>query len=176
MRHQRQRLRTERIQARWCLAALLILGLLVGCDTSPASSSSAGAELSPSVILTNGGCTYAGPQSIAAEGGRLTIPVSNDSDFVAVATLLKVGSAFAEVEADVNEYNDAVSVGEPAELTLDPGVSSEAEVEVDPAGVGELASDVTPDTYAILCVGAPADSESEGLDEAFLFGPLEVTE
>ena len=96
--------------------------------------------------------------------------------FVAVVSLLRVGSAFDAVLADVDEYNDAESVGEPFELTVDPNVTQEAQVEVDPAGEDELASDVVPDTYAVLCLGTSADGESEGLDEAFLFGPLDVTE
>ena len=114
--------------------------------------------------------------TLTAEGGSLTIPVANDSEFVAVVTLLRVGSAFDSVAADVDEYNDAESVGEPFEPTADPGVTQEAQVEVDPAGEGELASDVVADTYAVLCAGAAPDSDSEGLDEAFLFGPLDVTE
>ena len=162
--------------ARWSLASLLTLGLLVGCDSTAPPSSSAEAQLGPSVTLTNGGCTYAGQMSLTAEGGSLSIPVLNDSDFVAVVTLLRVGSSFDAVAADVNEYNDAESVGEPFELTPDPGVTSEAEVQVDPAGAGELESEVAADTYAVLCLGAPVDTDSEGLDEAFLFGPLDVAE
>ena len=160
------------------LTSLLTLGLLVGCDSTAPSSSSAEAPLGPSVTLTNGGCTYGGADEHSPSRARsLTIPVLNDSDFVAVVTLLRVGSSFDAVAADVNEYNDAESVGEPFELTLDPAVTSEAEVEVDPAGADELASRTwLADTYAVLCLGTPADTDSEGLDEAFLFGPVEITE
>ena len=162
--------------AGWGLGAVLMLGLLVGCDSTAQSSSSAPAELGPTVMLTSGGCTYAGSMTLTAEGGSLTIPVANDSEFVAVVSLLRVGSAFDSVASDVDEYNDAESVGEPFELTPDPGVTQEAQVEVDPSGAGELAADVVADTYAVLCAGAAVDSDSEGLDEAFLFGPLDVTE
>jgi hypothetical protein len=162
--------------ARWILGAVLTLGLLVGCDSTAQSSASTPAELGPTVTLTSGGCTYAGSMALTAEGGSLTIPVANDSEFVAVVSLLRVGSAFDSVASDVDEYNDAESVGEPFELTPDPGVTQEAQVEVDPSGEGELAADVVADTYAVLCAGAAADSDSEGLDEAFLFGPLDVTE
>ena len=162
--------------AGWGLGAVLALGFLVGCDSTAQSSSSTPAELGPTVTLTSGGCTYAGSMTVTAEGGSLTIPVANDSEFVAVVSLLRVGSAFDSVASDVDEYNDAESVGEPFELTPDPGVTQEAQVEVDPSGEGELAADVVADTYAVLCVGAAPDSDSEGLDEAFLFGPLDVTE
>jgi hypothetical protein len=162
--------------ARWSLGAVLTLGLLVGCESTAQSSSSPPAELGPTVTLTSGGCTYAGPMALTAEGGSLTIPVANDSEFDAVVTLLRVGSAFDSVAADVDEYNDAESIGEPFEPTADPSVTQEAQVEVDPSGEGELAFDAVADTYAILCTGAAPDSDSEGLDEAFLFGPLEVTE
>ncbi len=161
--------------ARLCLGTLLALGM-VGCASTTTSSSSAAAQLGPSITLTNGGCTYAGSTSLTAEDAGIAIPVTNDSDFIAVVTLLRVGSAFDTVAADVDEYNDAESVGEPFELTLEPGVTAETEVRVDPAGVGELASDVSADTYAVMCLGAPSDNESEGLDEAFLFGPLDITE
>ncbi|HEY6609481.1 MAG TPA: hypothetical protein VI277_09825 [Candidatus Limnocylindria bacterium] len=157
------------------LGAVLTLGLLMGCDSTATSSSSV-FELGPSVILTDGGCTYAGATSLSAEEGSLSIPVSNDSGYIAVVSLLKVGTRFNSVQADVDEYNDAESVGEPYELTPDPGVTQEAQVEVDPAGEEELVSDVVTDTYAVLCLGASSDGESEGLDEAFLFGPLDVTE
>jgi hypothetical protein len=102
--------------------------------------------------------------------------VANDSDFVAVVSLLKVGSAFDSVLAEVDDYNDAESVGEPFALTANPEVTQEAEVRVDPSGEGELTADVTSDTYAVLCLGEPAEGATEGLDEAFLFGPLDVTE
>jgi hypothetical protein len=161
---------------RWGLGAVLALGLLVGCDSPATSSTSAQAELGPTVTLTSGGCTYAGPTTLSPESGSLAIPVANDSEFVAVVSLLRVGSSFDSVTADVDEYNDAESVGEPFELTADPAVTQVTQVEVDPSGEGELASDVDPDTYAVLCLGAASDSESEGLDEAFIFGPLDVTE
>ena len=162
--------------ARGRVLTLLVLGLLVACNSAATSSSSAEAPLGPTVTLTNGGCTYGGPPTLSVGSEGLTIPVLNDSDFVAVVTLLRVGSSFDAVAADVNEYNDAESAGEPFELTLDPAVTSEAEVEVDPAGADELAADVAPDTYAVLCLGTPADTDSEGLDEAFLFGPVEITD
>ena len=175
--HERARAMTRRTHsARWALGAVLTLGLLVGCESTAQPSSSAPAELGPTIMLTSGGCTYAGTMSLTAEGGSLTIPVANDSEFVAVVTLLKVGSAFDSVASDVDEYNDAESVGEPFEPTADAGVTQAAQVEVDPSGEGELASDVVADTYAVLCTGAAPHSDSEGLDEAFLFGPLDVTE
>jgi hypothetical protein len=159
------------------LGAVLILGLLVACESTASSSSSTTAEhLGASVALTNDGCTHAGPLTLTAEDGQLTIPVANDSDFVAVVSLLKVGSAFDSVAAEVDDYNDAESVGEPFELTANPDVTQAAEVRVDPSGEGELSADVTSDTYAVLCLGAPAEGATEGLDEAFLFGPLDVTE
>jgi hypothetical protein len=161
---------------RWRLGAVLALGLLVGCDSTATSSTSPQAELGPTVTLTEGGCTYAGQTSLSPEGGHLTIPVANDSEFVAVVSLLRVGSSFDSLAADVDEYNDAESVGEPFELTADADVTEEANVEVDRSGEGELAADVVTDTYAVLCLGSAPDSDSEGLDEAFLFGPLDVTE
>ena len=165
------------LAAHWGFGALLLLGLLVACDSTASSSSSATTEhLGTSVLLTNDGCTHSGPLSLTAEGGRVTIPVANDSDFIAVVSLLKVGSAFDSVTAEVDDYNDAESVGEPFELTANPDVTQAAEVRVDPAGEGELSADVDADTYAILCLGAAADSGSEGLNEAFLFGPIDVTE
>ena len=167
---------TRNHAGRWGLGAVLTLGLLVACDSVATSSSNAQAELGPTVTLTEGGCTYSGSTTLAAEDGRLTIPVANDSDFVAVVSLLRVGTAFDAVLAGVDEYNDAESVGEAFELTPDPGVTEEAEVRVDPSGEGELASDVETDTYAVLCLAAPADSDSEGLDEASLFGPLDVSD
>jgi hypothetical protein len=174
--HRRRTLRWPDRTPRWWLGATLMLGFLVGCDSQATSSSSVTAQLGPSVLLGNGGCTYAGPASLTIEGGRLTIPVRNESDFVAAVSLLKVGSAFDSVEADVDEYNDAESAGEAFELTPDPGVTVQTDVEVDPSGERELVSDVVPDTYAVLCLGLPSDDQSEGLDEAYLFGPLEVTE
>jgi hypothetical protein len=159
------------------VGAVLILGLLVACDSTASSSSSTTTEhLGASVALTNDGCTHSGPASLSAEGGQLTIPVANDSDFVAVVSLLQVGSAFDSVAAEVDDYNDAESVGEPFELTANPDVTQAAEVQVDPSGEGELSADVVSDTYAILCLGTAADGGSEGLDEAFLFGPIDVTE
>jgi len=155
----------------------MLLGLLVACDSTASSSSSASTEhLGASVALTNDGCTHSGPLSLTAEGGQLTIPVANDSDFVADVSLLRVGSAFDSVAAEVDDYNDAESVGEPFELTANPDVTQAAEVQVDPSGEGELSADVVADTYAILCLGTAADGGSEGLDEAFLFGPIDVTE
>jgi hypothetical protein len=154
-----------------------MFGLLVACDSTASSSSSATTEhLGASVALTNDGCTHSGPTSLSAENGQLTIPVANDSDFVAVVSLLKVGSAFDSVAAEVDDYNDAESVGEPFELTANPDVTQAAEVRVDPSGEGELTADVTSDTYALLCLGEPAEGATEGLDEAFLFGPLDVSE
>jgi hypothetical protein len=165
------------LAAHWGFGAVMLLGLLVACDSTASSSSSLIIdELGASVALTNDGCTHSGPLSLTAEGGQLTIPVANDSDFIAVVSLLKVGSAFDSVSAEVDDYNDAESVGEPFELTANPDVTQVAEVRVDPAGLGELSADVDADTYAILCLGAAADSGSDGLDEAFLFGPLAVTE
>ena len=161
---------------RWGLGAVLTLGLLAACDSTASSGASNAEELGTSVLLTNDGCTHAGPTSLASEGGQLTIPVANDSDFVAVVSLLNVGSAFDSVAAEVDDYNDAESVGEAFELTNNPDVTQVAEVQVDPSGEGELASDVDAGTYAILCLGTPADGGSEGLNEAFLFGPLDVTE
>ena len=156
---------------------VLILGLLVACDSTASSSSSVITdELGARVALTNDGCTHSGPLSMTAEGGQLTIPVANDSDFIAVVSLLKVGSAFDSVAAEVDDYNDAESVGEPFELTSNPDVTQAAEVRVDPSGEGELSADVTSDTYAVLCLGEPAEGATEGLDEAFLFGPIDVTE
>ncbi len=155
--------------ASWGLGAILTLGLLGGCGSSATPSSSSAAELGPTVTLTSSACTYSGSTSVTAEDGSLAIPVSNDSEFPAVVSLLRVGSAFEAVESDVDSYNDAESVGEPFELTPDPGVTEEAQVQVDPSGASELASDVEPDTYAVLCT-------ADGLDEAFLFGPVEVTE
>lgn len=156
---------------------MLMLGLLVACESTASSSSSTTTEhLGVSVALTNDGCTHSGPTTLSAQGGQLTIPVANDSDFVAVVSLLKVGSSFDSVLAEVDDYNDAESVGEPFELTANPDVTQAAEVRVDPSGEGELTADVTSDTYAILCLGAAADGGSEGLDEAFLFGPLDVTD
>ena len=163
--------------AHWGLVPVLMLGLLVACDSTASSSSSEPTEhLGTSIALTNDGCTHAGPLSLTAEGGQLTIPVANDSDFIAVVSLLKVGSAFDSVAAEVDDYNDAESVGEPFELTANPDVTQAAEVRVDPAGEDELSADVDSDTYAILCLGAAADGGSEGLNEAFLFGPIDVTE
>jgi hypothetical protein len=165
------------LAVQWGIGAVLMFGLLVACDSTASSSSSASTEhLGASVALTNDGCTHAGPTTLSAEGGQLTIPVANDSDFVAVVSLLKVGSAFDSVLAEVDDYNDAESVGEPFALTSNAEVTQEAEVRVDPSGEGELTADVTSDTYAVLCLGAAADGGSEGLDEAFLFGPLDVTE
>ena len=165
------------LAAQWGIGAVLMFGLLVACDSTASSSSSASTEhLGASVALTNDGCTHAGPTTLSAEGGQLTIPVANDSDFVAVVSLLKVGSAFDSVAAEVDEYNDAESVGEPFELTANPDVTQAAEVRVDPSGEGELTADVTSDTYAVLCTGEPAEGATEGPDEAFLFGPLDVTE
>ena len=165
------------LAAHWGICAVLLLALLVACDSTASSSSNATTEhLGASVLLTNDGCTHSGPLSLTAEDGQLTIPVANDSDFIAVVSLLKVGSAFDSVAAEVDDYNDAESVGEPFELTANPDVTQAAEVRVDPAGEGELSADVDADTYAILCLGAAADSGSDGLDEAFLFGPLAVTE
>jgi hypothetical protein len=165
------------LAAQWGIGAVLILGLLVACDSTASSSSSATTEhLGASVALTNDGCTHSGPASLSAENGQLTIPVANDSDFVAVVSLLKVGTAFDSVAAEVDDYNDAESVGEPFELTSNPDVTQEAEVRVDPSGEGELTADVTANTYAVLCLGEPAEGATEGLNEAFLFGPLDVTE
>ena len=165
------------LATQWGIGAVLMFGLLVACDSTASSSSSATTEhLGASVALTNDGCTHAGPTTLSAEDGQLTIPVANDSDFVAVVSLLKVGSAFDSVAAEVDDYNDAESVGEPFELTANPDVTQEAEVRVDPSGEGELTADVTSDTYAVLCLGEPAEGATEGLDEAFLFGPLDVTE
>jgi len=165
------------LAAQWGIGAVLMFGLLAACDSTASSSSSASAEhLGASVALTNNGCTHAGPTTLTAEGGQLTIPVANDSDFVAVVSLLKVGSAFDSVLAEVDDYNDAESVGEPFELTANPDVTQAAEVRVDPSGEGELSADVTSDTYAVLCLGEPAEGATEGLDGAFLFGPLDVTE
>jgi hypothetical protein len=162
--------------ARWSIGALLAIALLAGCDSTASSSAGAPEELGSSVLLTNDGCTHSGPPTLSAEGGQLTIPVANDSDYVAVVSLLQVGSAFDSVAAEVDDYNDAESVGEPFELTANPDVTQAAEVQVDPSGEGDLSADVVPDTYAILCLGTAADGGSEGLDEAFLFGPLDVTE
>ena len=165
------------LAAQWGIGAALMFGLLVACDSTAQSSSSATTErLGASVALTNDGCTHAGPTTLTAEDGQLTIPVANDSDFVAVVSLLKVGSAFDSVAAEVDDYNDAEFVGEPFELTANPDVTQAAEVRVDPSGEGELSADVTTDAYAVLCLGEPADGATEGLDEAFLFGPLDVTE
>ena len=161
----------------WGMGAVLMFGVLVACDSTASSSSSTTTEhLGATVALTNDGCTHSGPESLSAENGQLTIPVANDSDFVAVVSLLKVGSAFDSVAAEVDDYNDAESVGEPFELTANPDVTQAAEVRVDPSGEGELTADVTSDTYAVLCLGEPAEGATEGLDEAFLFGPLDVTE
>jgi hypothetical protein len=142
---------------------------MVGCDSTATPSSSTAAELGPTVTLTSSACTYSGSTSLTGEGGRLAILVSNDSEFVGVVSLLRVGSAFEAVASDVDTYNDAESAGETFELTPDPGVTQEAQVQVDPSGASELASEVEPDTYAVLCT-------AEGLDEAFLFGPLDVAE
>jgi hypothetical protein len=161
---------------RWSIGALLAIALLAGCGSTASSSAGAPQELGSSVLLTNDACTHSGPTNLASEGGQLTIPVANDSDYVAVVSLLKVGTAFDSVAAEVDDYNDAESVGEPFELTANPDVTQAAEVEVDPSGEGELSADVVADTYAILCLGTAADGGSEGLDEAFLFGPLDVTE
>ena len=151
------------LAAQWGVGAVLMFGLFVACDSTASSSSSATTEhLGSSVALTNDGCTHAGPMSLSAEDGQLTIPVANDSDFIAVVSLLKVGSAFDSVAAEVDDYNDAESVGEAFELTANPDVTQAAEVRVDPSGEGELSADVTADTYAVLCLGEPADGRHRG--------------
>jgi hypothetical protein len=176
MSHMDDRLGRRQSACRW-IGTVLTIGLLAACDsTAVATPDTTTEQLGPSVLLTNDGCTYAGSRSLSAEGGSLTIRVANDSEFTAVVSLLRVGSTINSVQADVDEYNDAESTGEPFELTVDPGVSQESEVQVDPSGEGELVADVVPDTYAVLCLGAAPDSDSEGLDEAFLFGPLEVSD
>ena len=115
------------LSAQWGVGAVLILGLLAACDSTASSSSSATTEhLGSSVALTNDGCTHAGPMSLSAEDGQLTIPVANDSDLIAVVSLLKVGSAFDSVAAEVDDYNDAESVGEAFELTANPAVTQAA--------------------------------------------------
>jgi hypothetical protein len=122
------------------------------------------------LTLEDSGCRYGGPTQLLP--GNLSIDFINDSDGPAAAQMfaLDMDAAYADLVAHVEEELRRLEKG--LSMMGHPAFTTDvAEVSVEAGESGELAAELQPGRYALVC--ADLDPEARGLHP---YGPITVLE
>jgi hypothetical protein len=136
----------------------------------PAILASSPAAPTAFVTMTDAGCSAAEP-SLAATEATSGLTVANETGHVADLNLLRVGSAYDLLAADVEAAAEAIAAGRDPTWENHMATTWLSDIYLEPRSDGRLTAALLPGTYAVMCFPVGEHDESLGV---YLTLPFDV--